>query len=449
MADVHHNRTEHSPTRSASRSTTKVSHGGGGESQSEGGPLRARRASTLVEQLGRAGLRYLAVGSAGCLVVGMLLRNLPMFLVGAIGLLVALVRHWRLKRVAEDVESKIDFEHQRPAVAEADPDDMEGLVEQMAAQHRYALLVRAQIAPNLSEDQFNRTLELIDENMSLVPTGQVVIGEVNDSLDDGKLDVTAIQRADARLVQVEAVFLDRFAVTNEQFYEFVAAEGYGQIAIWDEEIWPAVLDFVDRTGHPGPRFWENGKYPAGRGKHPVVGVSWYEAQAYARWVGKRLPTDAEWVKAGCWPVTLKQDVWLQRKFPWGNTSDLSKTNIWGSGRGDTVPVDEYEDGASVGDVQQLIGNVWEWTSTNFGRSGDLSLTLPVPMRSLRGGAFDTYFENQATCHYQSGDNPLSRKHNIGFRLALGARDIAKEAVLGLRATTESADTDEVAEEVCV
>jgi iron(II)-dependent oxidoreductase len=81
---------------------------------------------------------------------------------------------------------------------------------------------------------------------------------------------------------------------------------------------------------------------------------------------------------------------------------------------------------SVGGNHQLIGNVWEWTASNFGAPDDHTLRLPVPMRSLRGGAYDTYFENQATCHFQSGDNPLCRKHNIGFRLALGTCDVAPE-----------------------
>ena len=137
------------------------------------------------------------------------------------------------------------------------------------------------------------------------------------------------------------------------------------MAIWDQEIWPAVLDFVDQTGHPGPRFWHNGRYPRGEDNHPVVGVSWYEAAAYARWVGKRLPTDAEWVKAGSWPVALAGHPLLQRRYPWGEAMDRGRANLWGSGPGRTVSVDQFPGGVSVGGVQQLIGNVWEWTADAF------------------------------------------------------------------------------------
>jgi iron(II)-dependent oxidoreductase len=155
-----------------------------------------------------------------------------------------------------------------------------------------------------------------------------------------------------------------------------------------------------------------------------VGVSWYEAAAYARWAGKRLPSDAEWVKAGAWPVTLSETARLQRKYPWGESMDRRRANTWASGRGRIVPVTEFADGVSVGGVHQLIGNVWEWTTANLGsRSSQPYLSLPTPMKSIRGGAFDTYFETQATCQFQSGENPVARKHNIGFRCALGVCDV--------------------------
>jgi iron(II)-dependent oxidoreductase len=178
----------------------------------------------------------------------------------------------------------------------------------------------------------------------------------------------------------------------------------------------------------------------------VVGVCWYEASAYARWVGKRLPSDAEWCKAACWPVSVAPDSWVQRKFPWGNAMESHRANIWGFGNDRPEPVDAYQEGMSVGGIYQLIGNVWEWTSGPFGRVDDPTLLLPVPMKSIRGGAFDTYFENEATCQYQSGENPLGRKHNIGIRLALGACDLAPQAANLLLAGVLPQEADESAEE---
>jgi formylglycine-generating enzyme required for sulfatase activity len=88
-----------------------------------------------------------------------------------------------------------------------------------------------------------------------------------------------------------------------------------------------------------------------------------------------------------------------------------------------VAVDEFPSGMSVGGIHQLIGNVWEWTATPLTEVGDTTLHVSESVMSIRGGAFDTYFENQATCHFQSGEHALSRRRNIGFRLALPMSDL--------------------------
>ena len=161
---------------------------------------------------------------------------------------------------------------------------------------------------------------------------------------DEPITEAEILAAHGQKVHVETMLLDRFAVTNRQFQVFVNAGGYDQMAIWDPTIWPAVLDFVDATGHPGPRYWQHGRFPPGKADHPVVGVCWYEAAAYARWVGKRLPTDAEWLKAGCRPVQLSPTSRMQRRFPWGNAMDRSRANLWGIGAGRHDPVDDFGTG---------------------------------------------------------------------------------------------------------
>lgn len=295
------------------------------------------------------------------------------------------------------------------------------LSEQLLAQGRVALLLRPQIAESLSPAELQDAQDALDDAMAIVPHGAVCVrARCYDALDE-----EAAARAE-RLVEVEGLFLDRFTVTNREYQKFIADGGYEQMSLWDEAIWPAVLGFVDRTGQPGPKYWEHGVCAAGQENHPVVGVSWYEACAYARWMGKRLPTDPEWVKAASWPIFAEGTKPVQRRFPWGDSMDRSKANIAGSGHHGLVSVDALPAGASVNGVEQLIGNVWEWTSSAFGawEPAGRKIETEQPLKSVRGGAFDTYFESQSHSQFQSGAGPLERKHNIGFRCALGFCDVA-------------------------
>lgn len=294
------------------------------------------------------------------------------------------------------------------------------LPETMLSQHRYALLVRARVSETLDHTIRDRANRLLWDRMGLLPEGNV------------NLTTMFSGQEQASNVWVDPVLLDRHCVSNQEFFEFVAAGGYQQPAFWDEEVVSGLLDFVDTTGLPGPRFWTEGAYPPELANHPVVGVSWYEAAAYARWIGKRLPSDAEWIKAGSWPVATGNGSLAQRKYPWGNTMDRSRTNLWGSGPQTTVPVGDYTSGVSVGGIYQLTGNVWEWTSSPFIAHPEEPpvaawtklIRSEQSLKSIRGGAFDTYFDSQATCQFQSGEHVLGRKHNVGFRCALSACDVA-------------------------
>jgi iron(II)-dependent oxidoreductase len=302
------------------------------------------------------------------------------------------------------------------------PNDLGMLIEEMLSHGRYALLLRPQIVGNLSGNQTERTHRALADGMAIVPAGEVMLGESEEVAPDGRYSDEEVERNRLSRVAVEDYFLDRYPVTNRQFYQFVASGGYEQLSLWEPSILAAVL------GAPGPRFWRDGRYPRGADDYPVVGISWYEAAAYARWAGKRLPSDAEWVKASSWPVPVATGIWQQRKYPWGNAMERSRANLWGAGPGGTVPVDEFRDGVSAGGVYQLIGNVWEWTTGDFGYDdldgpllGDPSSS--AVMKSIHGGSFDTYFDAQATCQFRSGEHPLGRKHNIGFRCALSACDV--------------------------
>lgn len=342
-----------------------------------------------------------------------------------------------------------DAGDQLPAAAAGSPEcRVQEFIDTLMRESRYALLLRPQIAGNLSPPMLAPARQRLEQQMALVPEGDVLVEP--HLVTEEPISAAELHAAEGAVVRVGATYVDRFTVTNRQYQIFLNAGGYDQMPLWDPAIWPAVLDFVDATGHPGPRYWRHGRFPAGKADHPVVGVSWYEAAAYARWVGKRLPTDAEWLKAGCWPVQLSPTSRVQRKFPWGNAMDRSRANLWGSASGDTTAVDDFSAGTSVGGLSQLIGNVWEWTAADFelprpalrrdanGQGGANwptgaaanaspadrapSLARP-PLKTIRGGAFDTYFDQHAACQFASADSPLARKYNIGFRLALGACDL--------------------------
>lgn len=248
----------------------------------------------------------------------------------------------------------------------------------------------------------------IDERFALVPEGTAALAQT----------IGAQPGAPEINVETEAFLIGRHAVTNAAYQCFVDDGGYEDLEYWPKDIWPHIIDFHDQTHQPGPRYWRGGRHNRLFADHPVVGVCYYEAAAYARWAGYRLPTEAEWQMAASWRIRSSADV--LRRYPWGDALDIRRCNIWASGVGATVPVTAYEMGAAPNGVLQLVGNVWEWTSSDFEITDDEGHTLigDTIMKSIRGGAFDTYFPAQATSCFRSGAACLARTHNTGFRCAL-------------------------------
>lgn len=134
-------------------------------------------------------------------------------------------------------------------------------------------------------------------------------------------------------VNLRAYKIDKYPVTNAQYARFIAA-----------------------TSHRPPSNWTNGKIPDGELLHPVTMVDWYDALAYAKWAGKRLPTEAEYEKAG-----RGKDA---RTWPWGNKMDPARLNTYYN-NGSASNVTAYPNGASPYDVMDLAGNVDEWTADDF------------------------------------------------------------------------------------
>ncbi len=248
----------------------------------------------------------------------------------------------------------------------------------------------------------------LEQEMALVPAGGASIPQTLSAQPGGP-------EHDA---EVAPFLLAVHAVTSAEFQKFVDAGGYDELDCWPEEIWPHLIELKDLTGHPGPRFWRLGRHEVRLADHPVVGVSWYEAQAYCLWIGQHLPTEAEWQMAASWHINSSAD--LMRRFPWGDSMDNTRCNIWSSRKGGTVPVGAYPKGAAPNHVLQLIGHVWEWTDTEYNVNDDQGRPIvgEMPMHVVRGGAFDTYFETQATGHFRTGQIALLRAHHTGFRTAM-------------------------------
>jgi gamma-glutamyl hercynylcysteine S-oxide synthase len=251
-------------------------------------------------------------------------------------------------------------------------------------------------------------MDLMDAYFALVPEGFVSIA----------MSIFDEPGAPEKDYDTEPFLLARYAVTNADYQYFVDDGGYENLELWPEDIWPHLIDFKDRTGDPGPRFWEQGRHPRELADHPVIGVCHYEAEAYARWAGYRLPSEMEWQMAATWRI--RSSAHVNRRYPWGDALDLNYCNIWASGRGTTLPVSACTGGAAPNGVLQLIGNVWEWTASDFeavdrDRRPVVGDTL---LKVIRGGAYDTYFPWQAVSNSRSGLGCVARPHNVGFRCAL-------------------------------
>jgi iron(II)-dependent oxidoreductase len=305
----------------------------------------------------------------------------------------------------------------RPAPYEPPHEDP---LARMAARQQYAAIVRdeAQWSRHAgSEHVLEQAKQALECQMALVPAGSVAIAQ----------SINTQPGAAEQDHEVEPFLLDIHCVTNARFQNFVDAGGYDALEYWPEEIWPHLIELKDLTGQPGPRFWRHGRHDLRFSNHPVVGVSWYEAQAYALWVGQRLPTETEWQMAGSWHIKSSADV--MRRFPWGDAMDANRCNVWASRVRHTVPVDAYPNGAAPNHVLQLVGNVWEWTDSEYvvtdERGG--ALVGEMPMHVIRGGAFDTYFESQTSTDFRTGQIALARAHNTGFRCAM---DLANANWLG-------------------
>jgi formylglycine-generating enzyme required for sulfatase activity len=282
--------------------------------------------------------------------------------------------------------------------------------------------------------------------------------EVKVTADDGKSPpgMVWIPSGNVRLGQVgvaepvndfyvEGFYIDRYEVSNAKYKAFIDAGGYVDSTYWNPVGWAwRVANSIWL-----PDNWNSDTYHgggiAGNEQFPVNGVSWWEADAYCRWAGGRLPTEAEWEKAakgGCEthgdPGTC--DASDTPTYPWGEGITGPQANYAGSGdpyeeNGWTTPVGYY-DGSNHGGYQTMdspspyglydvLGNVWEWCSTESGSypydPNDGRENPPVShsecCRVLRGGSYIHHYDNYLRCAYRNAGVPGERNNIIGFRCA--------------------------------
>ncbi|MEX2611942.1 MAG: ergothioneine biosynthesis protein EgtB [Gaiellaceae bacterium] len=229
-------------------------------------------------------------------------------------------------------------------------------------------------------------------------------------------------------VEVGPFFIDRAPVTNGGFADFIGHKGYRSAKHWSPEGWA----WRERKDVSAPLYWELGKdgwerVRFGRREpvpldEPVQHVSWYEADAFARWAGKRLPTEAEWERAAGWDERRGKS-----RYPWGREWTGFEANL-GHRRFSPAPSGSYAAGVSPAGVVQLTGDVWEWTSSYFlPYPGFLSYPYPEhsevffgeEYRVLRGGSWATDALT-ARSSFRNWDFPTRRHLFAGFRCARDA-----------------------------
>jgi iron(II)-dependent oxidoreductase len=176
-------------------------------------------------------------------------------------------------------------------------------------------------------------------------------------------------------VEVGPFSISRTAVTNGEFANFVEDGGYQRRELWSDEGW----QWKRSAGAEHPVYWW--REPSGRwlrrhfdewvaleDRVAVIHVNWFEADAYCRWAGRRLPTEAEWeMAASCEPSAEGRSITNhKRRYPWGNDAPTpSHANLDWRAMG-CIEVDALPEGDSAFGCRQMIGNSWEWTSTTFG-----------------------------------------------------------------------------------
>ncbi|MDP9389526.1 MAG: ergothioneine biosynthesis protein EgtB [Actinomycetota bacterium] len=234
----------------------------------------------------------------------------------------------------------------------------------------------------------------------------------------------------AHRVTLDPFLIDTAPVTCAGYAAFVEAGGYHDPRLWSAEGWA----WRQQAGLEHPQFWRRegdggwsllrfGRRLDLRPDEPVQHVCWYEAEACARWMGKRLPTEAEWEMAACWDPAAGK-----RRHPWGDgRPGAEHANLGGRGDG-PAPVGAYPAGVSPWGCHQMLGDVWEWTASDFTAYPGFrsfpyreysEVFFGADYKVLRGGSWATApLAVRGT--FRNWDHPIRRQIFAGFRCARDA-----------------------------
>ncbi|WP_328856261.1 ergothioneine biosynthesis protein EgtB [Williamsia herbipolensis] len=258
----------------------------------------------------------------------------------------------------------------------------------------------------------------------IVPGGPFVMGTDTDpwALDNEK---------PAHTVMVPTFAIDRYPVTNGRYAEFIDDGGYTRRELWSDRGWAHRAE----AGLVAPQFWDRdadgswwrtafGVRAPIRENQPVVHVCCFEAEAFARWAGMRLPTEAEWEKAARFDPATGGSV-AGPRYPWGDADPTADHANLAQRHLEPADIGAYPAGASALGVEQMVGDVWEWTSSGFTAYPEFAM-FPYPEYSevffggdykmLRGGSFGTD-PVAVRSTFRNWDHPIRRQIFSGFRLA--------------------------------
>jgi len=236
----------------------------------------------------------------------------------------------------------------------------------------------------------------------------------------------------AHTVDVAPFWIGRVPVTNRQWSEFIADGGYHRADLWSQRGWAHRIE----AGLERPKFWSAegtrrrfGVEEAVPPDEPVQHVGYFEAEAFAAWAGARLPTEVEWEKACAWDPAAK----ARRAWPWGPAAPSADVANLGGALGmalQPAPVGAYPRGASAYGAEQMIGDVWEWTSSDFtpwpGFTPMIYRQYSEPFfggdyKVLRGGSW-AVAASVIRPSFRNWDHPIRRQIFTGLRLAWDAGD---------------------------